>query len=335
MLLASSVPLAPSARNIALRPALRVAAAVAQLGQSNAANLYHELGDAAAEARTRQASAALYAPVAAYKAHIRTQDEKQSIMLRQHASILAGLIMPALGEPVTEAELKSGRLVEYVLLDQTTCGVANLLLILVMFAALLVALRWRFIRGGTGAPLLLLPDAHQSLRVAGYGVLLPLAVYALWTRLPVLGGRELSLHLAWPLAVAQALLLVASICGLTVTLAARIVRTRCETLEVVIPPPSRANPLSAGINCFGYLFGSSRYGLYRGTVARSLIPFLALAIVLITLLTTPYLRATEFRLIRTDPLMAIPSGRTSVGFTAIESRLTERLRSEMLHAAGR
>jgi len=360
-----------------------VAAAIARIGQDNATALYQELGDKAAAARTLQAATALSAPVAAYRARIRVQDNAQAKMIRRHAGILTAMLLPALGEPVTAEELRSGRMVEYVMLDQATCGVTNLILFVVMFAALLVALRWRFVRGGAGAPLLLLPDARQIPRILGYGVILPLFAYTLWTRLPLLGGRDFSLATAWPVAVTQAVILVTGILVVTVTLAMRAVRARCETLQVAAPPHGKgpwllwgvavsgglmlavaqclrllspaesgsndgqkimgicllafgaAASLTAGIGFFRYLFGSTRFGMYRGSVARSLIPHLAMAMVLVTVLTNPFLRSAEARLVRTDPLMAISGTKNNAGFTVIETRLVERLRTGMLHAAGK
>ena len=94
----------------------------------------------------------------------------------RYMGIMSSMFLPSLGESVTAEELKPGRMVEYVVLDQATCGVTNLLLLVAMIAALLVALRWRFVRGGAGAPLLLLPTARQIARILGYGVILPICV---------------------------------------------------------------------------------------------------------------------------------------------------------------
>ncbi len=363
-----------------------VAGSIADYGRANVVALYHALGDKAAEARTLQVATTLNAPLTDYKTRFKArstiQDTEQAEMIRQHGGALAAVLLPALGEPVTEEELRPGRLVEYVLLDQTACGITNLTLLAIIFAALLVALRWRLFRGNTSAPLLLLPDTKQTLRIVGYGVILPLLVYFLWAKVPVLGGRNISLTMALPFALTQAGLLTAAIAIVTVTLAARAIRTRCETLEVATPPagPGRwilggfavcagltlalaqgllvlfsavtgfaccqgilrlclgvldaALGLTACVAFFRYLLGSARFGLYRGTVARSLIPYLALSMVLIAALTNPYLRGTEARLVHIDPLMP-PVSRTSAGFSVVESRLVEHLRTEMLKAAGR
>ncbi len=360
-----------------------VAGAIARIGRDNAAALYHELGDTVAEARTLEVAGAIYAPAGDFRERAHSTDPEQDRLIRQHAGALAGMLLPASGESVTAAELEPCRMVEYVLLDRMTCGVISLALMFVIFAALLVALSWQCVRGGGGAPLLLLPGAHQTLRTLGYGVILPLFVYALWTRIPSLGNRAESLATAWPVALMQSVTLVAAIVIITMAMSARAIRARCATLQIESPVQRRrpwglwafacgggvllaltqclrllragdsdvgvgqgvAAFLAAGLGLvvgitgcvvfFRYLCGSARYGLYRGTVARSIIPHLAMAVVLVTLLTYPYLRAMERHLVRTDPLMSTASNRFATGFTAVEARATERLRAEMLKAAGR
>ncbi len=359
------------------------AAAAVRIGQDIATALYHEIGDAAAEARTRHVATTLYAPVVAYyarrKAHAATGEDLMGI---RYGGFRSAMFVPVLDEPMTVKELETDRLLTYAMLDRTACNVANLLLFGIMIAALMVTLRWRFVRGASGASLLLLPHARQILRILGFGVILPLCAYALWTRAPLLGGRDVSLYLTWPAALPQAVILVTGIVVATMTLTMRAVRARCEILQVPTPPADKRHwllwgvavscglmliiaqclrplhayfisedwekiigifllafgalaALTAGIVFFRYLFGSRGFGLYRGTVARSLIPHLAMAMVLITLLTNPYLRATEARLVSGDPLMSISETKTCAGFTVIERRVTERLRTEMLKAAGK
>ena len=359
-----------------------VAGAIAKLGETNAVAFYREIGDTAAAERTRVAAAAIGAPVAAFRARAKAGVNDDGV--RAKAGVLAGLLLPALGEKVPDADLTPSRLVEYTILDQATCGVAGLILVVLMFGALGVALRWRFLRGGASAPLLLLPDAPQFARILGYGVLLPLGLYLAWTHLPLPHGRGEGLSVNWPAALILVVLLVAGIVTTTVTLAARAIRIRCKTLGIEVPPAGKSPYLIWGISlaialiCASFaafgptemagvtgwhdallvglgglgavwltaalaactiflrgLFGSSRYGLYRGTVARSLIPYFALATVLLTLVSQPYLSRRESRLIASDPLIQPATSKTSAGFTRLEARLVERLRSEMLKAEGR
>ena len=74
-----------------------------------------------------------------------------------------------------------------------------------------------------------------------------------------------------------------------------------------------------------------RYGAYYGTLGRSLVPFLALAVVLVGLLTGPYLSRRETFLVQNDSL--ISRGPDYRGFSQLETQLAERLRRETAAAA--
>ncbi|MBT3376825.1 MAG: hypothetical protein HN742_09760 [Lentisphaerae bacterium] len=75
------------------------------------------------------------------------------------------------------------------------------------------------------------------------------------------------------------------------------------------------------------------YGAYYSTASRSVIPFLAAAIALLSLLTDPYLKRREAFLVQNDPVMAISPELPSC--TRIEAELAQRLRRETAAAAER
>jgi hypothetical protein len=125
------------------------ASAVAKIGQEKIAPFLREMGDVAAADLAQATSAALCAPADAFRARVKAfAGDEQTRTLRHRAGVLAGMLLPALGEQVAEEDLTPGRLLEYVLLDQSACGAINLVLLAAMLGALLVALRWRFVRRG-------------------------------------------------------------------------------------------------------------------------------------------------------------------------------------------
>ena len=79
------------------------------------------------------------------------------------------------------------------------------------------------------------------------------------------------------------------------------------------------------------LFPRPCHGAYYGTLGRSLVPILAMAVVLIGLLTGPYLARRETFLVQNDPLFGVSPDEP--GFTRVENRLAERLRRETAAAA--
>jgi hypothetical protein len=105
-----------------------------------------------------------------------------------------------------------------------------------------------------------------------------------------------------------------------------------------------AQPLAAGTAslvggglaiglCAAFLkrvFGQAEYGLYFGTLGRSLVPVYASAIILVGLLTYPYLSQVETHLVREDPLIRV---HPDAGFTSVEAQLSERLQTEVAEAA--
>jgi hypothetical protein len=78
------------------------------------------------------------------------------------------------------------------------------------------------------------------------------------------------------------------------------------------------------------LFGRAEYGLYRGTVARSLIPIFAAASLVIAAATHPYLVTREAALVGADKALSPDS--SQISFTRAESLMVERLKAGVLQA---
>jgi hypothetical protein len=72
------------------------------------------------------------------------------------------------------------------------------------------------------------------------------------------------------------------------------------------------------LSCFR---GDDAFILFRLTVARSMVPLLASVAIIVGLLAQPHLNAREARLVAID-------GLGDGGFTDVETRVTERLKSE-------
>jgi hypothetical protein len=70
------------------------------------------------------------------------------------------------------------------------------------------------------------------------------------------------------------------------------------------------------------------YGLYYGTLARSLMPVYACAVIFIGIICLPWLQKEESALLKKDPLFSS----NPHGFTVLEGNLTLRLQSELAEA---
>jgi hypothetical protein len=75
------------------------------------------------------------------------------------------------------------------------------------------------------------------------------------------------------------------------------------------------------------LAGQRQHGMFYGSVFATLVPTLALTIIVLGVITRPLLLRAEGRYIERDTLM---QDRDRVGFTRIENDLVEQLRTEML-----
>lgn len=94
-----------------------------------------------------------------------------------------------------------------------------------------------------------------------------------------------------------------------------------------------AAALALGMALAGFarkLRAHPRYGLYHGTWGRTLTPTYATAILLLALLTQPYLRRQEHAWIQRDTLMALDD--QAGGFTGLEARVTQRLMDDFNQA---
>ncbi len=354
--------------------------AIVGIYSNSAPALYERLGDAAAAGAASRKAALVSRPVTAWRSRVKAPGfNTLDPVLKRQGSRLAALLYPNLGQPISEADLRPGRLLEYTVAERVLLEGILLVLLTVMAVALLTVLNWRFRRGGASAPLLLLPDAQTTLRIALLGVVAPLAAFFAYTRWLPLGGRDLSAAYVWPKLALQAVTLAALVIGLTAFLAADAVRRRCRRLEIAAPPGRFRRPVRivyavlTGLAVLGCLLpsdwlaagnaavwaqgcrtlavavagllavfllaaglgagwrhwrGAPGLGLYYGTVARSLVPNLALAIILLSLTVRPYLAAAERLLVRADGATAALRS----GGLPVESRLVQRLKAETLAA---
>lgn len=95
--------------------------------------------------------------------------------------------------PVTEPELRGGRLAEYAMYERLMMHVVALLLTLALAFLLVVPGRWRRELGLVPARLAGLLDRRDHACIGLLGVVLPAAVYLLSTRLPWMEPREFGL----------------------------------------------------------------------------------------------------------------------------------------------
>ena len=343
---------------------------------------YERLGDSTMAHQEGTATAALARPVKdwKYKAH-ELSDSDGERMIHRHGGILAGLLLPALGEYPSAADLAPSRLLEYVVAERIAVAVLSLCLIVLMGCCSLLGLHYHVMSKTAPRSVYLLARGGDWGRLLSWGVLLPVLCYYGLTRWAPWCSRGLSPAIAYPQLITQFIALFLVVLAVMVTMVSQRVRRGCRDLGLpnapAVPVFWRAWGLSlVGIpvllsavpeswltaeNMPGHawmaylpatmggalvlsglaylIYGIAKrkwfartYAPYYGSLARTLIPAVALAAIVLNAVAQPYLSREERHWMATDTVMRVDA---KGGFTAIESRLVQRLKAEMQQAAAR
>lgn len=341
--------------------------AVATLSGQKVAEVYESMGQLESADNTREYAGKLSQPITQWKdnrANMPFGDD--SIKL----GILASMLLPSIGEPITREMLAPSTQVERVaFLEQMIAhSMLVVLVLLIIFAFILRSICQLAANGRS--PNLFIPSLKEFFRVFGWGVLLPVAFYYVYTRHSGISSYENSLR-DYRIFLEVGLFVVTCF-AMSTWLGMDFIRQRCEKSGISAPQSVRplwkglffgalsvswilcilARPLFGhiklmddillglmvslalkfAVTCIIVFFKGviSRKGLgtYYGSLARSLMPIWACVILFIGGLGIPWLHQQETALLKKDTLMAGSVG----GFTAVEERLTHRLRDGMADA---
>tara|TARA_B110000438_G_scaffold1566_2_gene1548 strand:- start:67 stop:1977 length:1911 start_codon:yes stop_codon:yes gene_type:complete len=286
-------------------------------------------------------------------------------------SILARMLLPNLGEPVTEEMLRPGRQADRIVIEQFNLSCILCYFVVAIIGTLILFMVCQSASKGRTVPLLILPSWRIAMETLGLAILLPMFLYFAFTRWSGLSSFENGIE-DWRLLGLEVGLLDVSFLAASTLLSASYIRKRCQALDIPIPKPANSFLIKLcwggmGILClccavskklFGhqgaletglYLFGTgmglilggvgivvfikgcmsrNTYGLYYGTLARSLMPVYACAVIFIGIICLPWLQKEESALLKKDPLFSS----NPHGFTVLEGNLTLRLQSELADA---
>ena len=286
-------------------------------------------------------------------------------------SILARMLLPSLGEPITEEMLRPGRQADRSVIEQFHISYILCIFVVAIIGTLILFMVCQSASKGRTPPLLLLPYWRIALETLGLAILLPMFLYFAFTRWSGLSSFENGIE-DWRLLFLELGLLDVSFLAASTLLSASYIRKRCQALNINIPKPANSFLIKLcwggmGILClccavskklFGhqgaletgfYLFGTgmglilggvglvvfikgcmsrNTYGLYYGTLARSLMPVYACAVILIGVIGLPWLQKEESALLKKDPLF----DSSPYGFPVPEGNITLRLQTELAEA---
>lgn len=303
-------------------------------------------------------------------------DTQRKIQL--HGSVLAEFTTPVFlridpGIRIDEKDLIAGRMHDHVLLEEGAVSIMNIIFTLVMLGALIQGgVSVYRMRKVTGAPILLIPPAKVLFRAFLLGIALPMVIYFIYSRLPVIGGREFGLlaPMRWRFAIELSILIIL-VLTLPGVMLRRHIRRRCEDLEIETPS-SRDERLAAlivrlvggfglaiifaGLVLWNRDLGSdpmigaiglavfasasfftgrirAKHKLYYGTLSRSMASVYAFAVIFISLTVQPFLMVKEAALLKQDKLVyGHIKSPSATGFTYWEEQVTARLKDRIREA---
>ncbi|MHB9130336.1 MAG: permease prefix domain 1-containing protein [Armatimonadota bacterium] len=207
-----------------------VSVGVAKIAGNGVADVYDQMGLHDRAQQTRAEVAAFIAPVERWRANLQRNTQIDQ-------GILTSLVQPFYISVVRPGELLILRHLDETLVEEWGSNVLMLIIALALVLVGILALDWHVrLRLHGQSTLLLVPTLPAILRIVGWGMMLPLVIYAVYTRWSGLAGREHSLgELGWRFVVELSVLALILFL-LPLLLAARLIAHRCHALGVPVPP---------------------------------------------------------------------------------------------------
>lgn len=347
-----------------------MAAAMVKEAELRIPDLYRQAGHAEEADKMLKETRAMAAPLQTWNARRMAFEHdpaarREYAAFSEHTGILASMLLPALTELPSAAELAPSRALDYVLIEDLFFSLSSLLMFAVMLGWTTRLLLTR--SGEAGADRV--SEGRLWLGAAGQalgGVALPVAAYFLVTRLLPLAGRFYGLPFVWPKAVVEIEALGLSmillgcltaprprsavdgnpggwrrilyagmlvvVVGLAVFVPVSVLNARNERASLV----AMAVPLLMllGVVLVRVLEtwpASSRSLTVRRDSGARLVLTLGLGILVLTVGARGHLRAEEARWVRQETVLKVAPAEG--GFTVAEGRLTRALRDLVLDAA--
>lgn len=267
-------------------------------------------------------------------------------VLRNNSSALSSILVPIFPgvKPPTIEELKPGRMQEHVIAEEVAVQGLIIVLMLALLGTVFQGTVWSFrLRRAGSASILLLPPTKVVAKSILLGAVLPMLIYWVYSRIPIVGGREFGLSSYMSPRFMTEMLVTAFVAlWLPSHIIRGYIRRRCSELDIPMPDARRERTISrrvrgaviAGIVLVAAVFfvptltspivttagvllavllvaaavghaGRMRrdYGLYFGTLARSSAPVYAFLIILFSVVVQPLQMQSEAIWLRRDTVM--------------------------------
>ncbi|MDD5697270.1 MAG: permease prefix domain 1-containing protein [Victivallaceae bacterium] len=205
--------------------------AIAAIGEKKLPEIYRRAGKPETAEQVKRELARIVAPVNDWKKRPQSKALEPEKLIK--ASVLAGLLLPAIKTDFSERELAAGRKIEYLAAEKLGLMVLNMLFMIGMIGGLLTAFYWRRCSGQKA--MLLTPSPDLVGKIFLMSVMLPLAAYVLISVLGFIGGHEYNIRINFPGLSAQLSLLLVVILTTIFVFIRKHIRQRCLELGVEVP----------------------------------------------------------------------------------------------------
>jgi hypothetical protein len=164
-----------------------------------------------------------------------SQDTAAEKAVQRHSGILMGMLLPALGEYPTVAELTPSRLLEYTAGERGALGAISIGLVVLMVFCMFLTLCYHLVGKTSPKSAFLLASCSGWWRLLLRGVLLPVLCYYVATRYLPWNNRSLNPSIEYPLLITQLIALSLSIVAVSFTIIRQQVRHGCTELGLHQP----------------------------------------------------------------------------------------------------
>ena len=157
-------------------------------------------------------------------------------LLNHKGGIFASLMLPQLGEKITDGMLAPERNLNYIMLEKIVVATMSLVG-LAIIVIILIFMGWKYWRGERS--FIFVPSLKEFTKIVGGGLIAPLIVYFIITRVPILSGRDYNIFYNLERFTIQALFFIFGIPVAMVLAVSGFVRHRCDKTGIGIPRKSK------------------------------------------------------------------------------------------------
>ncbi len=300
--------------------------------------------------------------IANWKKSIKWSSKEQT-NLKRKGGIFANLLLPALGEKITDEMLAPERHINYIMFEKILVAAMSIVGFMII-VLMMIFMGWNYWKGKRS--FIFVPSLWEFTKIISWGIIVPLAVYYIITRISFLSGREYNLFFNVGLISIQSMWFVFGIPAAMVLMVSNFVRRRCRKTGIDVPPKSKwltgillASPIIAiFITCylnliaeeiftpfnsakpaitniimiliiiisplFRLMFMKREFFRYKTALYVNMISPIILMMLTISVIVRPYLDREEIRLIKADKCMFSENG-----FTIIEKQAAEKLKNQL------